>query len=70
MAETSNPLAGAQGQQFNPVQGLFSLADTGLKGYFATANAKIIAKAPAKNAGILVGGIIGVGILLVILFKH
>jgi hypothetical protein len=70
MAETNNALAGAQGQQFNPIQGLFSLADTGLKGYWATQNAKLIAKAPAKNAGILVAGILGVGVLLVIFFKH
>ncbi len=67
-------MADVTAQPFNLGQGLVDLADTGLKGYFTYATtketSKALAKAPAANTAIIVGGIVAIGLLIVIVIKH
>lgn len=49
--------------------GIFGLGNTALQGYFATQTAKTITKAPAANAGILVGGIVALGVIVLLILR-
>lgn len=68
-------MADQNGQTNNSVgleitKGVFGLGNTALGGYFATQTAKSLAKAPAQNTGIIVGGLVAIALIVLIAFKR
>jgi hypothetical protein len=52
------------------VGGFFDLGKTALTGYFAEETAKNALHAPTSNTLVVVGGIVVIGVLLYMMFKH
>jgi len=52
------------------INGSFGLGQTALAGYFGSQTAKSLAKAPAQNTGIIVGGLVAIALIVLIALKR
>jgi hypothetical protein len=67
MADTNSATQNSSGLAI--INGSFGLGQTALAGYFGSQTAKSLAKAPAQNTGIIVGGLVAIALIVLIALK-
>lgn len=70
MAETNATKTDAQGRPFNAWEAAFGTVNNAIGAYAGVQTAKVVAKAPVKNAALIVVGILGLGVLMVFVLKR
>jgi hypothetical protein len=68
MADTNTATQNSAGIEL--IRGGFGLGQTALAGYFGSQTAKSLAKAPAQNTGIIVGGLVAIALIVLIAIKR